>query len=96
MAKYDALALRAYLQRGEVRLSTMHRVAGAFLSGAGLLLLLPVFAQDALNDLAIAGADVWPALAARPNADLWVCVYALPILAAFAIPLYASGACSAI
>jgi pyrimidine deaminase RibD-like protein len=42
----DSQALRAFLQRAEVRLSTMHRVAGAFLSGAGLLFLLPVFFRD--------------------------------------------------
>lgn len=40
-------AMRAYLQRAEVRLSTMHRVAGAFLNGAGLLFLFPVFLRDA-------------------------------------------------
>lgn len=36
-------AMRAFLQRSEVRLSTMHRIANAFLSGAGLLVLFPVF-----------------------------------------------------
>lgn len=36
-------AMRAFLQRCEVRLSTMHRIANAFLSGAGLLVLFPVF-----------------------------------------------------
>ncbi len=35
-------AMRAYLQRAEVRLSTMHRVAGVLLNGAGLLFLFPV------------------------------------------------------
>jgi hypothetical protein len=40
--------LRTYLQRAEVRLSTMHRIAGAFLGGAGLLLLLPAFLREAL------------------------------------------------
>lgn len=39
-------AMRAYLQRAEVRLSTMHRVAGVFLNGAGLLILLPVLFRD--------------------------------------------------
>ncbi|MAS37217.1 MAG: hypothetical protein CL610_24665 [Anaerolineaceae bacterium] len=39
-------AMRSYLQRGEVRLSTMHRIAVGFLSGAGLLLLLPIFLKD--------------------------------------------------
>jgi hypothetical protein len=37
----DLQEYRAYLQRAETRLSTLHRVAGAFISGAGLLTLLP-------------------------------------------------------
>lgn len=41
-------AMRAYLQRTEVRLSTVHRVAVGFISGAGLLFLLPVFFKDAI------------------------------------------------
>ncbi len=43
----EKAALRAFLQRCEVRLSTMHRIAGAFLSGAGLLILFPIFFKDA-------------------------------------------------
>jgi hypothetical protein len=43
----ERAAMRAYLQRAEVRLSTMHRVAGIFLNGAGLLFLFPVFFRDA-------------------------------------------------
>jgi hypothetical protein len=39
--------IRAYLQRCEVRLSTMHRVAGIFLNGSGLLILFPIFFKDA-------------------------------------------------
>lgn len=35
--------IRSFLQRSEVRLSTMHRIAGIFLNGAALLLLLPFF-----------------------------------------------------
>jgi hypothetical protein len=41
-------AMRAFLQRSEVRLSTMHRVAVGFLSGAGLLFLFPVFLKDSI------------------------------------------------
>lgn len=44
-------AMRAYLQRTEVRLSTLHRIATAFISGAGLLLLIPVFFKDAVDNL---------------------------------------------
>jgi hypothetical protein len=42
----DYNAARAYLQRSEVRLSTMHRIAGAFIGGAGLLILTPFFLKD--------------------------------------------------
>jgi hypothetical protein len=44
-------AMRAYLQRAEVRMSTMHRIAGVFLNGAGLLILFPVFFRDAIADI---------------------------------------------
>lgn len=44
----EKAAARAYLQRSEVRLSTVHRVATALLSGAGLMVLLPVVGRDAV------------------------------------------------
>jgi hypothetical protein len=44
-------AMRAFLQRCEVRLSTMHRIAGVFLNGAGLLILFPVFFRDAPREI---------------------------------------------
>ncbi|MEZ4668944.1 MAG: hypothetical protein R3E39_13640 [Anaerolineae bacterium] len=47
----DRNAMRAYLQRCEVRLSTLHRIATAFISGAGLLLLIPVFFKDAIDSI---------------------------------------------
>ena len=40
-------AMRAFLQRSEVRLSTLHRVAQALLGGSALVLLLPLFLRDA-------------------------------------------------
>lgn len=40
--------MRGFLQRCEVRLSTMHRVATALLSGAGILVLLPAVERDAI------------------------------------------------
>lgn len=43
--------MRAYLARAEVRLSTLHRIATAFISGAGLLLLIPIFLRDVVDDL---------------------------------------------
>lgn len=55
-------AMRAYLQRCEVRLSTMHRVAVGFLSGAGLLFLFPVFLKDGVLILVRALLEYSPAL----------------------------------
>lgn len=44
----ERAAMRAFLQRCEVRLSTMHRVATALLSGAGILVLLPAVSRDSI------------------------------------------------
>jgi hypothetical protein len=44
----ERAAIRAFLQRSEVRLSTLHRVASALLSGAGLMVLLPAIAKDSV------------------------------------------------
>ncbi|MBC9783473.1 hypothetical protein H1S01_02970 [Heliobacterium chlorum] len=44
-------AMRAYLQRAETRLSTLHRVGGGFLSGSGLLIFFPVFTRDTFLEL---------------------------------------------
>ena len=44
-------AMRSYLQRAEVRLSAMDRVATAFISGAGLLVLFPIFFSQAIPGL---------------------------------------------
>jgi hypothetical protein len=44
----ERAAMRAFLQRCEVRLSTIHRVATALLSGAGILVLLPYVQRDAV------------------------------------------------
>lgn len=57
-------AMRSFIQRGEVRLSTMHRVAVGFLSGAGLLFLLPVFLKDGVLTLISALLDYTPTLPA--------------------------------
>jgi hypothetical protein len=47
----ERAAIRAYLQRADVRLSTMHRVASALLSGAGLMVLLPAVSRDSVVDV---------------------------------------------
>jgi hypothetical protein len=44
-------AMRAFLQRAETRLSTYQRIAGVFLNGAGLLILLPATARDSVQSV---------------------------------------------
>ena len=83
-------ALRAYLQRAEVRLSTMHRIAGAFLSGAGLLILLPVFLKDALFTIIHTLADNTPVLQGLLlNARFYQTLISIPFVIALVIPLWA-------
>jgi len=49
LSEDERQALRAFLQRGETRLSTYQRVAGVFLNGAGLLVLLPGLARESIS-----------------------------------------------
>lgn len=62
----ERAAARAFLQRSEVRLSTLHRVGSALLSGAGLMVLLPTIARDSVNEvlhsLLVGGLDPTRAL----------------------------------
>jgi hypothetical protein len=81
----ERAAARAFVARCEVRLSTFHRIAVGMLSGAGLLVVLPVVARDSvsgvLRSLLIDGigvADV--ALAVGVVAMLAVPVVALWLL----------------
>lgn len=87
-------AMRAYLQRCEVRLSTLHRIATAFLSGAGLLLLIPVFVKDAIDQIITVflaqASNQFPEWGLNGLA-LTTLMYALvlyPLLLSLAIPLY--------
>lgn len=50
-------AMRAFLQRCEVRISTQHRIATGFLGGAGLLLLIPIFFRDVVDGILIIVLD---------------------------------------
>ncbi len=45
----DRAAMRAYLARSEVRLSTLHRIAVSMLSGAGILVLLPTLGRESIE-----------------------------------------------
>ena len=58
----ERAAMRAFLQRCDVRLSTMHRVATALLSGAGILVLLPAVERDTVLQVVralLAGPITW-------------------------------------
>ena len=47
----ERAAARAFVARCEVRLSTFHRIAVGLLSGAGLLVVLPVVARDSITGI---------------------------------------------
>lgn len=74
-------AARAFLQRCEVRLSTLHRTAVALLSGAGLLVVLPVVARDAVG-------GVLRALVA-PDVELVTLLLVASMVAVLAVPVTA-------
>jgi hypothetical protein len=79
-------AVRAFLQRAEVRLSTMHRVAGAFLGGAGLLFLLPIIFRDQPRDFMVTIMSI----IANADGAIWMASVAIVLTMplAFIIPLY--------
>lgn len=81
----DRAAARAFVARAEVRLSTFHRIAVGMLSGAGLLVILPVVARDTVSGVMrtimrgdVSGADA--ALAAAIAGVVAVPVIALVLL----------------
>ena len=56
----ERAAIRSFLQRSEVRLSTLHRTVTALLSGAGVLVLLPALGRDSVVNVLrslFSGAD---------------------------------------
>ena len=88
-------AMRQYLQRCEVRLSTLHRIALAFVGGAGLLLLIPVFLKDAIDNiimvLLVQMGNQFPQLSLTNGRLLTLVLYIAllyPLLLSLAIPLY--------
>jgi hypothetical protein len=84
----DLQELRAYLQRGETRLSTLHRVAGSFLSGAGLLTLLPVLLTTTFSSLFSSVVFLeFPELPDAGSAQRWFALF--PVLVALLLPLIA-------
>lgn len=88
-------AMRSYLQRAEVRLSTLHRIGVAFISGAGLLLLLPVFFKEEIVVVIRLFLDHSQDFMAQLDGAQGVVTLALyacliyPFLLSLAIPVYA-------
>jgi hypothetical protein len=89
-------AMRSYLQRTEVRLSTLHRVATAFVGGAGLMLLIPIFLKDVLDNIIrilLTSVDtVFVPGIQTQDAALGVVMYGLavyPLVVSLAVPMYA-------
>lgn len=88
-------AMRAYLQRTEVRLSTLHRIAVAFVSGAGLLFLFPIFFKDEitalLNVFILFAVEQFPVITSseRLLAVVMIATLLYPFLLSGLIPLYA-------
>lgn len=88
-------ALRAYLQRCEVRLSTLHRIAVAFISGAGLLLLFPIFFREAITSLAKVWFDQWANVYPDLGTTGWILTFflfgtlAYPFILSLMIPIFA-------
>ncbi len=78
-------AMRAFVQRAEVRLSTMHRIAGLFINGAGLLVLFPLLAKDVVHEIILLFVKQTTSL---PFATAYM-VLALPVFISLLIPLLA-------
>lgn len=96
----DRVSMRVYLQRMEVRLSTIHRIAGLFLNGAGLLFLLPVLLRDTVRDISqVVIREIMPTIlyftGQSSNSDLSVWAFlayiaiSFPFLISVLLPIYA-------
>ncbi len=74
-------AMRSFLQRSEVRLSTIHRVAQALLGGSALVLLLPLFIRDGFPKLTVLLVSCIDAK------QSWVAISGIAVAAALSIVL---------
>jgi hypothetical protein len=87
-------AMRAYLQRTEVRLSTLHRIAVSFVSGAGLMILFPLFIKDEITGVLRVfinySVGTLPTLAASEQTLAALAMIALffPFVLSAVMPLY--------
>lgn len=88
----DKNAARSYLQRAEVRLSTMHRIAGVFINGAGLLVLFPVFFKDAILGIITVFLELQTDKTVGNVGNEWEqgdFLLLIPFILSLVIPLYA-------
>lgn len=88
-------ALRSYLQRAEVRISTQHRIATAFIGGAGLLLLIPIFLRDVVDgELTVLLQmtenlfPAWEQTAALIATAATLLMLGVPLILSLVIPMY--------
>jgi hypothetical protein len=82
LSEDERVALRAFLQRAEVRLSTVHRTATALLSGAGVLVLLPALGRDAIVEVvgSLLDANITPTRALLAVATIVVLAGILAVI----------------
>jgi len=73
--------MRAFLQRSEVRLSTVHRVAQALLGGSALILLLPLFIRDGFPRMATLLISSYDA------AQSWAVIIGIAVAAVLSVAL---------
>ncbi|MCA9886829.1 MAG: hypothetical protein KC546_00595 [Anaerolineae bacterium] len=90
LSEQERVAVRAYLGRAEVRLSTLHRIATAFISGAGLLLLIPIFLRDVVDDLLLVFIGLIDHLPSASDAlDILLFLLVLyPFILSLSVPIY--------
>ncbi len=72
--------MRSFLQRSEVRLSTIHRVGQALLGGSALVLLLPLFIRDGFPKMTLL-------LVSSFEAGQWVVFVGIGLAAALSVAL---------
>jgi hypothetical protein len=80
------VAQRQFLARLETRLSTLHRVIGAFVGGAGLLVLVPIFFKDSFIDtfsILISARDQAQGLATEALLVVSILTVAVPLSALY-------------
>jgi hypothetical protein len=81
-------ALRAFIQRSETRLATMHATLSAFIGGAGLLTLFPLFFYNsAIAFVRIFEHEITLVDQLRTRPGLFTMLWLWPIICSFAIPL---------